>query len=184
MALLVEQEIIFHPGEFAGLRCKLLDSRDSYPGTLACQKQLLIIIKIKVGQRAQWRDLVDMRKVIEPIRRSRQQCPRSKKSQLIEGGPALPGKGMYPPRGLVIGLIIDLIIGAGAISSIGGSDTGDYFPGGRCQLIKVQPGCHKRSWRGIVRGLHIPLKVSESFMNVYSRSSYFFSIIENPRKNC
>src|SRR3990170_3012769 len=125
MALLVEQEIIFHSGEFAGLQCKPFDSRDSYPGTLACRKQLLIIIKIKVGQLAQCRDLVDTRKVIEPIRRSRQQCPRSKKSQLMEGGPALTCKGTCPPRGLVIGLII----GVSAISSIGGCDTGDHFSG-------------------------------------------------------
>src|SRR3972149_5935034 len=138
MALLVEQEIIFHPGELTRLRYKLLNSLDPFPGTPACRKQLLIIIMIKVGQLAECRDLVDMRKVIGTVRRFRQQYPRSKKSQLMEGGPALPGKGMSPPSGMVISLILSLImgliVGAGAIGSTGGFYSGDHIPGCHCQL--------------------------------------------------
>src|SRR3989338_3878125 len=113
MALLVEQEVIFHMGEFAGLQCKPFYSRDSLNGALVA----------KSCQFAQRRDLVDTGKVVEPIWRSRQQCPRSEKHQLMEGGPALTGEGACPPRGL--------IIGAGAIN-IEGIDTGAHFLGGRC----------------------------------------------------
>src|SRR3989304_5689302 len=181
MALLVEEEIIFHTGEFAGLRCKLFDSRDPFPGTQDC-----IIISIKVGQLSQCRYLpADTRKIIETVRRSRQQCPWRNKSQFMEGGPALTCKGMSPPRGLIIVMIIVMIFWDGAIiSSILGCNSSNNFPGGRCQLIKAQPGCHKCRWRGIVCRLHIPLKAIESFMRVYSLSSYFFSIPENLRKSC
>src|SRR3972149_4651348 len=67
---------------------------------------------------------------------------------------------------------------------LSGEAGSNAFPGGRCQVIKAQPGCHKCRWRGIVCRLHIPLKAIESFMRVYSLSSYFFSIPENLRKSC
>src|SRR3989344_5528790 len=153
MALLVEQEVIFHTGEFAGLQCKPFDGRDPLNSALVAKSR----------QFAQRRDLIDA-----------ESCRRSEKRQLMESGPALTNEGMCPPHGMIIG------VGAISIEDI---DACDHFLGGRCQLIKAQPRCHKRSWWEIVRGLHIPLKVSEPRRSVYSRSGSFCSIRENPHEN-
>src|SRR3989338_1903025 len=117
MALLVEQEVIFHKGEFAGLQCKPFDSRDSCPGAPACLCDVGahgVLPYIKICQLAQCRDLVDTGKVVKPIRRSRQQCPRSEKRQLMEGSPALTGEVACPPRGLVLSAGAHSIVGIDA----------------------------------------------------------------------
>ena len=84
------------------MQCKPFDSRDPLNGALVA----------KSCQFAKRRYFIDA-----------EICRWGEKGQLVEGGPALTGKGARPPRGL--------IIGACAIS-IEGIDTGDHFLGGRC----------------------------------------------------
>ena len=68
--------------------------------------------------------------------------PGSEKRQLIEGGPALPGKGMRPPVSLRL---------SGTVCR----ELSEHLRGGRCQLIKAQPHRRKRGWPGIAGGLQI-----------------------------
>ena len=127
MTRLVEQEVILHAGEFAGLQRKAFDSRNpalarwlasvmsrrSSPSHSLSSGVASEPSRCSIAGSNSTSSLASSRSVGIPSMPSkslslsgecRQQDPRSEKRQLIEGVLALPGEGACPPLCLALGV--------------------------------------------------------------------------------
>ena len=126
MARLVEEEVVLHLGEFAGLQRQAFDGRDPFPGAAARLReeppkisQPLALLRGRVGAEPmpRWPAAIPLRvrparaasgspragKVADPILEGPAAKSRGEKRQFLEGDPALTGEGAAHHRRLALG---------------------------------------------------------------------------------
>src|SRR3954469_15107528 len=184
MAALVEQEIIVHLGQTAGLMCQSFDGRDSFSGALACLDNEFLQVtnprtlhgrrlcgqsmfngrqthRIKSCQFTQRKNLVEMVKLSQPILCVGQQYPWSEEHEVIEGVPALSDECACPPSCWTLG---------------GSLQARQHFFSGCRQLVKGELCRRERRRPGLIGGFQIGVKLRER-----GRGGFPYGILEDSK---